>query len=122
MDARRRALGMSWEELALKAQVGRETLRRIREGGGGPKAVRNVEASLGWRIGSVADIDDGGEPRVIDTDDVLRRPVSSGGPESVIDRLREIWLQVGTITFWAAVQTLQAEAEQTAESHRDTGS
>lgn len=120
MDARRRALGMSWEELALAAQVGRETLRRVREGGGGPKAVRNVEAQLRWRLGSVAAIDEGGEPTP-EADPAVARPAWPDGTASTADQLREIWRRVGSIEFWGAVKNLQDEFDQAAESHHRTG-
>lgn len=108
---------MSWEELALQASIGRETLRRIREGAGGPKAVRNVEAVLGWRVGSMTDIDEGGEPTV---DEVVPAPahVQLGAlTEDYPARLRALRVAMGPAAFWREVGAMQAE-----EDARATGS
>ncbi len=116
MDERRRALGMSWEEVGAAAHVSRDTLRRIRYGGDAyPRTIRNLEAVLGWKLGSIARIDDGREPITLDVDPAallpppdLVGPARAGDPAAQLRQLRD---QMGAVAFWREVGAMQAEDE-----------
>lgn len=67
MNIRRLDLGMTWREVAATAGISYETLRAVRKGDstGGQLTLSSIERALGWAPGSIAAIDDGGEPVVL---------------------------------------------------------
>jgi hypothetical protein len=64
MDARRRDLRLTWDEVATRAGINRETLRQIRIGNGDirPLSATGIEDALGWDRGSIKTTLAGGEP------------------------------------------------------------
>ena len=80
MDARRQELGLTWDEVAAGADMSREGLRRVREGGRNmrPLTKSGIERALSWTPGSVDAILEGGEPTP------LRRTVY-GAARAVLD-------------------------------------
>lgn len=69
MDERRQALGMTWAEVASKADVTVETLRAIRRGKNEPSGLtkRGLERALGWEPGSIQAVLSDGTPRPVDS-------------------------------------------------------
>jgi hypothetical protein len=70
MDQRRRELQpkLTWDQVALKAGIHRETLRQIRNGTSTdirPLSAAGIEDALGWKHGSIDAILAGGEPTPI---------------------------------------------------------
>jgi transcriptional regulator with XRE-family HTH domain len=69
MDARRKELGLRWEELATRVGATSSYLRAIRAGRRRPSdiATSRIEAALRWAPGSIdAILDSAGEPTPID--------------------------------------------------------
>lgn len=68
MDARRRDLRLTWDEVATRAGINRETLRQIRNGNGDirPLSKTGIEDALEWERGSVDAILAGSEPTPIE--------------------------------------------------------
>jgi transcriptional regulator with XRE-family HTH domain len=66
MDSRRRDLRLTWDEVAARAGIHRETLRQIRIGKGDirPLSATGIEDALQWEHGSIDGILEGGEPTV----------------------------------------------------------
>lgn len=64
MEERRIALGLSWREVAQRADVAYETVRAARAGDGGisPLTAGKLERALQWQAGSVERILAGGDP------------------------------------------------------------
>lgn len=64
MDKQRSALGLRWNDVADRAQVTRETLRRIRAGSVEMRSLTKgaIETALEWESGSVDTILAGGYP------------------------------------------------------------
>jgi transcriptional regulator with XRE-family HTH domain len=64
MDARRRDLRLTWDEVATRAGINRETLRQIRIGNGDirPLSATGIEDALGWDRGSIEAILAGDKP------------------------------------------------------------
>lgn len=109
MTARKNERGMSWDEVAEKAEVSRQTLSNIRGGGNAyPKTIRNVEAVFGWALGSIAAIDDGREPTVL-KDPLTEQwlPVPDGDDPAV--QLRAIRQRMGATAFWREVEAMRSE-------------
>ena len=110
-----RELSMSLGELADKAHVERTTLINIRKGKtrGHPKTVRNIEAALGWTLGSIEAVRGGGEPTLVA--DVQPRPAATAqfGPLIAGDdpavQLRQIRQRLGATAFWAIIEQMRDE-------------
>jgi transcriptional regulator with XRE-family HTH domain len=118
MDARRKQLGMSWEEVAKAAGLDRVTVFNIRNGANGhPKSIRNIEAALGWTLGSIAEIDAGREPVVVT--DPLASPTAFFTPAVETDdpavQLRALRQRMGAIAFWREIEVMR-EGETTTVS------
>lgn len=66
MDERRAELQLTWSEVAERAGITREGLRRTRTGTGHIRSLTKVgiERALSWAPGSIEDILQGGEPRI----------------------------------------------------------
>lgn len=64
MEERALDLGLTWREVAARADISIETLRLLRTGGDGarPLTMRAVDSALEWTPGSVQKILGGGEP------------------------------------------------------------
>lgn len=64
MNRRRLDLGLTWRQLAERANVSYETLRAVRKGeaSGGELTKRNIERALRWQVGSFEAIEAGGDP------------------------------------------------------------
>lgn len=64
MNARRIELGLNWRDIAERAEVSYESLRRIRKGDYRPStlAAHRLDAALKWARGSVEKVLDGGNP------------------------------------------------------------
>lgn len=106
-------LSMGLTELANKAGISKETLLKVRRGEGGyPKTIRNVEAALGWALGSIETIKAGGEPTAVDVDAVLRNQtagmyaVPSDDPAV---QLRDIRQRMGQTAFWREIVAMSDE-------------
>ena len=71
MEDRRLDLGLSWREVASRAEVSYEALRALRTGTGGirPLTARQIDSALEWVPGSVQAIMDGGDPEDLFTPD-----------------------------------------------------
>ena len=74
MEDRALDLGLTWREVAKRADISIETLRLLRAGDDGarPLTMRAVDGALEWRPGSVQRILDGGEPEDIFTPEERR--------------------------------------------------
>lgn len=70
MDSRRRDLRLTWDEVAARAGINRETLRQIRIGSGEIRAlsVTGIEDALEWERGSIDAILADGEPTPLETE------------------------------------------------------
>lgn len=117
-----RELSMSLGELANKAHVERTTLSNIRNGKtrGHPKSVRNIEAALGWALGSIEAIRDGGEPTVVDPMAALAGqppsfrapgyvPVTATDADDPAVQLRQIRQRMGATAFWREIEQMRDE-------------
>jgi transcriptional regulator with XRE-family HTH domain len=64
MDARRKDLGLRWEEVAAQAQITSSYLRAVRAGRRRPSEIiaSKLERALGWTPGSIEVALAGGEP------------------------------------------------------------
>jgi transcriptional regulator with XRE-family HTH domain len=64
MDERRRDLRLTWDQVAGRAGINRETLRQIRTGSGNirPLSATGIEDALEWDRGSIDRILAGGDP------------------------------------------------------------
>lgn len=119
MTERVRQLGMSWAELEARAGVTKKTMLHIRAGGNSyPKTIRNVEAALGWALGSIEAVKAGGEPTVVDVDAVLRAPsVGLYHPAPAADdpavQLRQLRARMGATAFWREINMIRDEEEAT---------
>jgi hypothetical protein len=67
MDERRGELGLLWDEVAERAGVSAETLRRATDAPGRMRTTtkKGVERALHWKRGSIDSIASGGEPTAL---------------------------------------------------------
>lgn len=74
LEERALDLGLTWREVAKRADISIETLRLLRTGdeGARPLTMRAVDSALEWRPGSVQRILDGGEPEDLFTPEERR--------------------------------------------------
>lgn len=119
MNDRRLELSMSWDEVEKKAGVTKNTMLSIRRGDGDsyPKTIRNVEAALGWALGSISAIKAGREPRVVDVDAVIARQTVDVDDPAV--QLRALLRRMGPTAFWREIGVMHTEGDT--ESHRAGG-
>lgn len=125
MDDRRSDLGLTWNEVADKAGVTREGLRRMRTGTGHIRSLtkRGIERALQWASGSVDQILAGGDPGIIreasasatPTDDALERFLARPVPTD--EELRRSGLQPETVKALLAmrrrIERWAAEGDET---------
>lgn len=68
MDAQRRNLGLTWDDVAQRADISYEAVRRVRQTGKmRPLTARGIEKALQWSEGSVEAILAGGEPVIVES-------------------------------------------------------
>lgn len=68
MDAQRRNLGLTWDDVAQRADISYEAVRRVRQTGKmRPLTARGIEKALQWREGSVEAVLAGGEPVIAES-------------------------------------------------------
>src|ERR1044072_5958518 len=118
IDERRRELGMSWYALASRVHSSTEALRNVRRGGNAyPKTVRNLEATLGWALGSLMAIDHGGAPTVVSSIDMVTPSVPIRLALATEDdpalQLRSIRDRLGHTAFWLLVDQMRSEEDAT---------
>ena len=84
MEARALDLGLNWREVALRAGLSYEIVRRLRTSSTSvrPLTLRKVDAGLGWEPGSIERILNGGEPVPLAEDD----PAAAGEQLVGLDR------------------------------------
>ena len=78
MDERRRELRLTWDEVATRAGIHRETLRQIRNGTGSirPLSITGLEDALGWPHGHIDAILGGAAAGAPSEPDVTAQTVS----------------------------------------------
>lgn len=125
MDERRSDLGLTWNEVADKAGITREGLRRMRTGTGHIRSLtkRGIERALQWTSGSVDRILAGGEPNIVHeasarlspTDDALERFLARPVPTD--EELQRSGLQPETVE---ALMALRRRIERWAKDGDET--
>lgn len=125
MDERRSDLGLTWNEVADKAGITREGLRRMRTGTGHIRSLtkRGIERALQWTSGSVDRILAGGEPNIVHeasarlspTDDALERFLARPVPTD--EELQQSGLQPETVE---ALMALRRRIERWAKDGDET--
>lgn len=108
LDRRRLELGWRWRDIADRAGVSPETLRRLRQRGlaAGTDAltITRIERAVGWQQGSIQAIEQGGEPIMDwpsrDADAALHAAGARSAYLAAAERMYlgdgygEIWMQV----------------------------
>lgn len=94
MEDRRLALGLSWREVAQRADLAYETVRALRTGDGGVQSLTaaNLDRALQWQTGSVERILAGGDPLPMER-------AEDGGPRWASLTPRERQLALAFIEF-----------------------
>jgi transcriptional regulator with XRE-family HTH domain len=121
ISERMEQMPLTQTQLLRQTGLARQTFKRIERGEGThPRSIRNVEAALSWAEGSMAEIDAGREPTVVDVDAVLSRPLPAPRARPETDdlsaMLRVIRQRMGPAAFWREVGIM--EGEESAEQAR----
>jgi transcriptional regulator with XRE-family HTH domain len=115
MDQRRQELGLSWDDVAARADISRQTLLRIRKGENSfQRTIRNLESVLFWAHGSIHRIDNGGSPieevrGQAGTIDLPALDVSLTGHVDLPAQLRALRDRMGGPAFWQEIGKMADE-------------
>jgi len=126
INRRRLELDMKWQDLrAAAGGMAAETLRRIRLNGTDgvdPRSVARLERALGWQYGSIASLEQGGQPAVLEEDtetwverqaaaatEAARRQVGLG--EDALYNIRRYLSDAGEVVWQQILEDVEAEAE-----------